>query len=381
MRIEIGSAALVLALSACVQLPERVAPAAAPTATRPDAHTSQNSLDWAGTYAGIAACADCPGVKTSLTLNRDGTYVLVSSYLGRPAPPTTVQGTFAWQASGNAIALDEDGGGQQYWVREGSLAPLEQGAAPGASPPAYVLTRVVDDTGAAGASLVPTLEAHRWRLASAVDSRNRPIDALSFSDQRPLMLSFSDKRLNLEGGCNRIFGGFRIDAAGQLDVGRTASTNMACEPRLMAADTLLAGLLARPLQIDVDTSGGPRLHLVAASGETLVFTGEATPESRYGAPTLIFLEIAARDAACKHPVTGNTRCLQVRERKYDAQGLPVGAPGEWRPLYESIDGFTHVEGERNVLRVKRFTRPSSPPDGPATLYVLDLMIESESVAK
>jgi len=45
MKIELGSAALILALSACAQLPERVAPAAAPTATRPDAHTSQNSLD------------------------------------------------------------------------------------------------------------------------------------------------------------------------------------------------------------------------------------------------------------------------------------------------------------------------------------------------
>ncbi len=378
MKIELGSAALILALSACAQLPERVAPAATPTATRPDAHTSQNSLDWAGTYEGIAVCADCPGIKTSLTLNRDGTYVLVSSYLERPAPPTTVDGTFAWQASGNAISLDGRGGEQQYWVREGSLAPLERGAAPGASPPAYVLTRVPDH---AGASLVQTLEAHRWSLASAVDSRNRPIEALSFSDQRPLVLSFSDSRLNLEGGCNRIFGGFRIDAAGRLDVGQTASTNMACEPRLMAVDTLIAGLLARPLQIDVDSSGGPRLHLVAASGETLVFTGEATPESLYGAPTIIFLEIAARDVECKHPVTGNTRCLQARERKFDAQGLRVGVPGEWRPLYESIDGFTHVEGERNVLRVKRFTRPSSPPDGPATIYVLDLMVESEIVAK
>jgi hypothetical protein len=381
MKFDLSCAALVLALSVGVLLPAHDASAAAPTDTPPDTHTSENSLDWAGTYEGVAPCADCPGIETRLTLNRNGTYVLVSRYLERPAPPKTLEGTFAWQPGGSIIALDERGGSQRYQVREGSLAPLEPGAAPGASPPAYVLTRVPDPAGATREGLVKTLGDHRWHLISAVDADKRPIDALSLGDQRPLVLSFSDQRLSFEGGCNRIVGGFRIDAAGRLDVGRTASTNMACEPELMAVDTLIAGLLSKPLQIAVDTSASPRLQLVAASGETLVFAGEATPESRYGTPDLVFLEIAATDVACDRPLPGSTRCLQFRERKFDAQGLRVGVPGEWQPLSEPIEGFTHVAGTRNVLRVKRFTRPTSTPDAPANLYVLDLVVESEIMAK
>jgi hypothetical protein len=71
----------------------------------------------------------------------------------------------------------------------------------------------------------------------------------------------------------------------------------------------------------------------------------------------------------------------VRERYYDAQGLPVGTPGEWRVLYEDIEGFVHVEGTRNVLRLKRFAPASTPPGGLGAVYVLDLVVESELVQK
>ncbi|MDE5451088.1 copper resistance protein NlpE N-terminal domain-containing protein, partial [Elizabethkingia meningoseptica] len=33
-----------------------------------DSHNAQNSLDWAGTYEGTVPCADCPGIKTTITL-------------------------------------------------------------------------------------------------------------------------------------------------------------------------------------------------------------------------------------------------------------------------------------------------------------------------
>jgi hypothetical protein len=51
------------------------------------------------------------------------------------------------------------------------------------------------------------------------------------------------------------------------------------------------------------------------------------------------------------------RCLQYRERHYNDKGPVVGTPGEWKPLTVSIEGFTHREGARNVLRVKQFQRP------------------------
>jgi hypothetical protein len=154
---------------------------------------------------------------------------------------------------------------------------------------------------------------------------------------------------------------------------------MACNPALMQADTALSNLLAKPLNVQMTGRPSPRLRLVSRGNGTLTFTGQATPESLYGASTTVFLEISAHSVACQNPPPPNTRCLQYRERHYDEQGLVVGTPGEWRPLHETIEGFTHREGERNVLRVKQFQRPAHAGGTASTVYVLDLVVESETV--
>jgi hypothetical protein len=75
----------------------------------------------------------------------------------------------------------------------------------------------------------------------------------------------------------------------------------------------------------------------------------------------------------------NKQCLQVRERHYDEHGLQTGTPGDWQPLYQDIEGYTHEDGIRNVLRVKRYTIKNPPADAPSTAYVLDTVVESEKV--
>ena len=107
---------------------------AKPSTRAPDMHNSRNSLDWAGTYEGVLPCADCPGIKTRLTLNKDGTYELRAEFLDRPTVPKTVRGRFTWHANGNAISLDARGGRQQYAVREGNLAPLNLDGSPLSAP-------------------------------------------------------------------------------------------------------------------------------------------------------------------------------------------------------------------------------------------------------
>lgn len=241
-------------------------------------------------------------------------------------------------------------------------------------------TKVAAPDSVVSGNRVQILEAHRWRLESATDVRNQPIAALSRSEG-PIVFGFTGDRINIQGGCNVRGGGYQITAASQLVVGRLVSTMMACKPELMQADAALSDLLAKPVQIEVTNGASPRMRLVSASNETLVFTGRATPEALYGPPTIIFLEIAAQRVACNRPLSVGTPCLQVRERQYDAQGLVIGKPGEWQLFYADIEGFTHTEGERNVLRVKRFKRTPAPAGASASLYVLDLMIESEIVAR
>jgi heat shock protein HslJ len=232
-------------------------------------------------------------------------------------------------------------------------------------------------SGAASGAPMNTLEAYRWSLQAATDGQGKRI--VLAPPERPFVFGFSRGRVDIEGPCNRQFGGFQIDAYGRLSVARMASTMKACEPALMQADAALADLLAQPMKMELTSGGVPTLRLTSAENATLVLTGQMTPEARYGASTTIFLEVAAQPVACNDPLRPAATCLQVRERRYDEKGLQVGTPGAWRPLYEPIEGFTHRAGERNVLRLKRFQRNPVPADASANVYVLDLIVESEIV--
>ena len=341
-------------------------------------HTSQNSLDWAGVYEGMQPCADCPGIKTRLTLNRDGSYELSTQYLDRQVAPQVARGQFTWNAAGNAIALDANGGGQRFAVGEGRLSMLNRDGSSELPPaPNRVLTLVPPPapTAPTAPGLALTLGTHRWTLESATDGQGRRIEAVSPGPGRAFVFSFGDARLHIQGGCNQLTGSYQINADGRLIVGRLAATMMACETALMQADSALSGLLDKAMRIDLSPGAPPRLRLVSPNNETLSFAGQATPEALYGPGTLIFMEVAAQRVACQNPLNGETLCLQVRDRQYDAQGLVVGPPGAWRPLYESIENYQHTAGVRNVLRIKRFQRGAAP------VYVLDLVVESETVAR
>src|SRR3546814_11922089 len=96
----------------------------AETTTIVDMHTSQTSLDWNGTYEGTLPCADCPGIKTTIELNADGTFTQHMEYLDRDTEFNEI-GKIEWHDDGNNITLiSTDGGKQQFKVREGSLLKI-----------------------------------------------------------------------------------------------------------------------------------------------------------------------------------------------------------------------------------------------------------------
>jgi uncharacterized lipoprotein NlpE involved in copper resistance/heat shock protein HslJ len=364
------------ALAAC--MPRQETSAVMPGKS-PDMHHSRNSLDWAGAYEGVLPCASCPGIETRLTLNRDGSYELLTRYIDRQPAPAITRGQFSWQANGNAVTLDAQGGGQRFAVGEGRLTSLNLDGSPvPAGAPNRVLTLL---PGVASAAMPALLENHRWTLVSATDAKGQRIDALFPAPGRPLVFGFAAGRIDVEGGCNRMNAGFQIDAERQLKAGRFAATMMACEASLMNADAAVSALLGEPLRVDVlgVTPPAPRVRWVSAAGQTLVLSGRATPESLYGAATRVFMEVNAQQVACQNPPSGQTSCLQVRERRFDAQGLVVLPHGEWRPLLEVIEGFTHKPGERTVLRLKQFQRTAVAAGAPARIYVLDLVVETETV--
>jgi heat shock protein HslJ len=360
-------------MTACAPLDKG---AGASTAMSDPAHSSRNSLDWAGTYAGTLPCADCPGIQVRLRLNRDESYELSIQYLERDKAPGQVRGRFTWQASGNAITLDAQGGGRQVLVGEGRVALFDAGAA--AAWPQATQRQLTRLNPLAAAELPRALEAHRWTLVWAADGQGQPVAGLPAATAREIHFNFGAGRFNVDGGCNRMMSGFQVDAEGTLRLGRMASTMMACEPAAMKVDAALSELLAQPLRSEVLVGAATTLRLTSPANATLFFTGQMTPEARYGQPTRVFIEVGATTVACRNSLGASAECLQVRERRFDEQGLAVGVPGAWLPFAETIEGYTHKPGVRNVLRVNRFDRAAAG-GGANYLYVLDMVVESEAV--
>lgn len=89
-----------------------------------DTHNSQNSLDWDGTYDAVVPCADCPGIKTSLTLNQDRTFSITEEYIDRKSKNED-KGIFEWDATGSIITLKGKTANYKYKVGENMLIQLD----------------------------------------------------------------------------------------------------------------------------------------------------------------------------------------------------------------------------------------------------------------
>lgn len=92
-----------------------------------DGHNSRNSLDYWGTYRGTIPCADCDGIQMKITLNRDGSYIFHSTYLGKPSrQEVEARGTYTWNSAGNTITLSGiTDSPSQFRVGENTLTMLD----------------------------------------------------------------------------------------------------------------------------------------------------------------------------------------------------------------------------------------------------------------
>ena len=237
----------------------------------------------------------------------------------------------------------------------------------------------VTNTQAAGQAGVDAtqLAANHWRLASATDAHGKPIAALFAQADKPVQLDFADGNIAIHAACNHLRGGYTLNGT-TLGVGRMISTMIGCPQPLHDQDRAIGDLMDHPLQ--VRTLDASTLVLAAGDGSVLTFTAVPTAETRYGGPgQTVFWEVAAQTKPCSHPLTDNARCLQVREIRYDANGIKQGSPGEFTHFYGQIEGYTHQPGVRNVLRLKHFKVKNPPADAPSDAYVLDMTVETEQV--
>ena len=234
-----------------------------------------------------------------------------------------------------------------------------------------------DPVQAAAATLDPSvLAANHWRLDTAADSEGMRIDALVLRPRQPVTLNFKQGQVRISNTCNTMSGPYRLEGD-VLQLGPLASTRRACaDAGLMALDEAVAARLQGPLRVEALDAG--TLKLATAGGDSLLFVGEPTAQTRYGGPgETVFLEVAAQTRPCTRGAMTQAQCLQVRELRYDEQGLRQGEPGAFTDFPDRIEGFTHQPGVRQVLRVQRFDVAEPPADGASQAWVLDMVVESE----
>jgi len=97
-----------------------------------EAHTSRNSLNWEGVYTGVLPSDDCEGIDTSISLDKDQTYLIKLRYLGSPEKERKdfiSEGKFTWDEKGNNITLEgAKEGSRKFKVGENYLLPLDKNA-------------------------------------------------------------------------------------------------------------------------------------------------------------------------------------------------------------------------------------------------------------
>lgn len=111
--------ALVLFAAACAK-----APATDNTTSAP----AGNAKGFYGVYEGVLPAADCPGIRTELTLNADGTFSKLSEYLERDSKYVD-EGTFVLE-EGLLTTTDKTGEVFYYQLQEGALQQLDMQGQP-----------------------------------------------------------------------------------------------------------------------------------------------------------------------------------------------------------------------------------------------------------
>jgi copper homeostasis protein (lipoprotein) len=184
------------------------------------AHNSRNSLDWPGTYLGTVPCADCEGIRTTVTLRADGSFERELLYLGKAETPKRDSGQFSWNDAGSVVTLAlGDGSTQMYQVGENQLFHLDRAGKRivGELADRYVLGRVARDA---------RIEDRKWLLVEIMGQAYEPSEE---GREAFLLLNSAEQRASGNNSCNNFFGGYVIETGSRIRFSANmGSTMMAC---------------------------------------------------------------------------------------------------------------------------------------------------------
>ena len=180
------------------------------------ADNSRNALDWSGTYQGTLPCADCEGIATIVSLKKDRTYSLKRRYVGKETAYRQSTGTFTWDGEGRRITLS---GGEPttYLVGENKLIQLDKAGEriTGNLADRYELIKTP-----------PGLTGKYWKLVEVMGEQVQP--KVGLGKEAHIVLKEETNRVQGNGGCNNLMGGYELGANNRIRFTQMASTMMAC---------------------------------------------------------------------------------------------------------------------------------------------------------
>ena len=195
--------------------------------------------------------------------------------------------------------------------------------------------------------------------------------------KRPLVINFnSDARFSVSTSCNTLGGSWKVEN-NELVTGNLMMTQMACSPADMRQEGIAGKLLSNgkiPFVLDSTDTKKPTLTLMDTTGKRYVFNGSMTPETQYQSEGVVmFYEVSPQTKTCTG--VAHQQCLQVKEIRYNQQGLKTYQDANWSLFYGQIQGFEHNPKERQVIRVKRYDIKNPAADQSKYAYVHDMTIE------
>ena len=101
----------------------------AETASNADEQHAQKNLNMSGLYLGFYPCSDCTGIRTTLALNKNNSYVYISIYVGKSDREIIEKGKLTLGKNGNTLVLTPKKGStttQQYLIEDDMLIKLDE---------------------------------------------------------------------------------------------------------------------------------------------------------------------------------------------------------------------------------------------------------------
>lgn len=183
-------------------------------------HSSKNALDYKGTYRGTLPCADCNGIKTTVSLFKDGTFLRTVEYLGKEDDPTPEEGKYTWNDKGSAITLETSNGEtQMYQVGENVLfhLDLEGNRITGDLAEHYNLSKT---------SAHDVIENTKWVLT---ELNGQNIEVKETTKRAYILFNSETTRLSGNNSCNRFNASYELKDMERIIIKQVASTLMACD--------------------------------------------------------------------------------------------------------------------------------------------------------